>query len=78
MKVLVYWLVIKKDKELIIDEDKIKKIIDNYLKNEILKNRCVDYSGRLEFKSVDDIIFIMCLFISIVSILSYFCKEWKV
>lgn len=76
-KVEAYWTALRKKQDTFQDETGILHIIENFWQNEIMLNRCADYSGRSEFKSADDSIRLMSELTTIASICSYQNKEWQ-
>lgn len=57
--------------------NEIKTIIDDFIENTLLINRCADYKARFEFQDLDDeMVKIMCELTSIASISSYIKKQW--
>jgi SAM-dependent methyltransferase len=75
-KIDAFWITTRPNENLLSGKDKIQKSIERYWKNEILKNRCRHYGGRIRLDSVDEIIEIMCELTTIASISSYFHKQW--
>ncbi len=75
-KIDAFWITVRPNKTVLTDKSKIQKIIEKYWKDEISKNRCRHYGGRVRLDSVDEIIEIMCELTTIASISSYFHKQW--
>lgn len=72
-----FWLRSRWEKLSTLSYNEINNIVTNYLKDQILKNRCADYKARFEFQDLDDeMIKIMCELTSIASISSYLNNEW--
>jgi energy-coupling factor transporter ATP-binding protein EcfA2 len=71
-----FWLKIRVGSQQL-PEDEILQKINVFLKDELMVNRCADYSGRTNFNDMDgDIIRTMCELTTIASITSYLNGQW--